>query len=519
MTVTDERRPTLHEVSDLDTSGNGRSRLGGDDSLRTPWRKAPCRSVKGWLARSAATAWIVVLVAAPMVVVTFTVWGGIHRPVAPDQVSIALLKMALVGCLSFMPGWLYVRFLGRRAGALWNEYVLNLHRLGWDRPQFLPEPPQDSQFHAEWRTNGGADVDGARNVYCQKFYAYFGRAVDTAGRDDTTVRTDTMFPVFLATAFISTGWTAVLWDDSFVTAPSSVWDVLKFAFLGAYVFTMQSLVRRFFQSDLRPSAYASALLRFIVVLAFTAALLQLASEPGSTEAVVAFVVGIFPVVALQALQRAAAALLGVVVPTVTADYPLNQIDGLDLWYEARLLEEGIEDMQNLTTANLVDVMLHTRVPVARLVDWVDQAHLYLHLDRAERGVSERRRVDRALRAEREAEGAGGDDPAPGGDGKTAGVPELVKGSVSARSRAGTQTRVALRQLGIRTATDLLKVFPPRKMISACNDRDCRDGCLPCQLPQAGLDVFQIRTLVRVLDQEPGLAPVWNWQANGVPRHR
>ena len=117
-------------------------------------------------------------------------------------------------------------------------------------------------------------------------------------------------------------------------------------------------------------------------------------------------------VALQALQRAAAALLGVVVPTVTADYPLNQIDGLDLWYEARLLEEGVEDMQNLTTANLVDVMLHTRVPVARLVDWVDQAHLYLHLDRAERGVSERRRVDRALQAESEAEGAEGDDPAP-----------------------------------------------------------------------------------------------------------
>jgi hypothetical protein len=55
------------------------------------------------------------------------------------------------------------------------------------------------------------------------------------------------------------------------------------------------------------------------------------------------------------------------------------------------------------------------------------------------------------------------------------------------------------------------------MISACDDRDCCGRCLPCQLPQAGLDAFQIRTLVRVLDQEPGLAPVWNWQANGVPR--
>jgi hypothetical protein len=98
------------------------------------------------------------------------------------------------------------------------------------------------------------------------------------------------------------------------------------------------------------------------------------------------------VIAFQALQRAAAATLRVFVPQLTPDYPLNQLDGLNVWYEARLVEEGIEDMQNLATANLVDVMLHTRVPVARLVDWVDQAQLYLHLDRAERGYRERRLV-------------------------------------------------------------------------------------------------------------------------------
>ncbi|HET6953167.1 MAG TPA: hypothetical protein VFI47_22485 [Acidimicrobiales bacterium] len=517
MTVTEESSPALDRAGGLHGLGDGRARVREVRTSGTPAQETPETSAPGWLARSAATGWLVVLVVAPMVVVTFTVWGGVHRPVAPDQASVALLKVALVGCLSFMPGWLYVRFLGRRAGALWNEYVLHLHRLGWDRPEFLPEPPRDSQFHAAWRDNGGADVDRCRNVYRQKFCAYFGRAADQAEGEDAIVRTDTMFPVFLATAFMSTGWTAVMWDDGFVTAPASAWDVLKFAFLGAYVFTMQSLVRRFFQSDLRPSAYASALLRFIVVLASTAALLQLAAEPGPTEAAVAFVIGIFPVVALQALQRAATGVLGAVVPTATTDYPLNQIDGLDLWYEARLLEEGIEDMQNLTTANLVDVMLHTRVPVARLVDWVDQAHLYLHLDRAERGMSERRRVDKALRAEHAADAGG--DPAPaGGDDGAAGVPALVKGSVSTRSRAGTQTRVALRQLGVRTATDLLKVFPLRRLTATCEGPDPCRGCLPCHLDAAGLDTFQIRTLVRVLDGEPGLAPVWNWQANGVGRH-
>ena len=67
------------------------------------------------------------------------------------------------------------------------------------------------------------------------------------------------------------------------------------------------------------------------------------------------------------------------MPSLEADYPLSQLDGLNIWYEARLLEEGIEDMQNLVSANLVDVMLHSRVPVGRLVDWLDQAHLFLHL--------------------------------------------------------------------------------------------------------------------------------------------
>jgi hypothetical protein len=55
------------------------------------------------------------------------------------------------------------------------------------------------------------------------------------------------------------------------------------------------------------------------------------------------------------------------------------VEGLSIWDQARLLEEGIEDMQNLATANLVDVMLRTRVPISRLVDWLDQAFLCLRM--------------------------------------------------------------------------------------------------------------------------------------------
>jgi hypothetical protein len=71
------------------------------------------------------------------------------------------------------------------------------------------------------------------------------------------------------------------------------------------------------------------------------------------------------------------------VPSLKQDYPLSDLDGLNLWYESRLMEEGVENLQNLVTANLVDLMLNTRIPVDRLVDWVDQGTLYLHLGKPE----------------------------------------------------------------------------------------------------------------------------------------
>ena len=168
--------------------------------------------------------------------------------------------------------------------------------------------------------------------------------------------------------------------------------MLKFGFLGAYAFIIQMLVRRYFQSDLRASAYASSVVRIFVVTIVVAVVYQLPGLQNNPrwEAVAAFVVGFFPIVGMQALQHLAATVLRTVVPSLSSPYPLDQIDGLNVWYEARLLEEGIEDMQNLTTTNLVDVLLHTHVPVGRLIDWIDQAHLYQHLDRTELNRKERR---------------------------------------------------------------------------------------------------------------------------------
>jgi hypothetical protein len=458
-------------------------------------RKGRVRTLLRHVAKVGRSVWVqrkiaAILTNAMVALVLFIAWWFAWPP--SDEVEPAgVLAIAVfaVWSLSFLPGWMYIRFMGQRAGALWDEYVLNLHRLGWDRPGHLPKPPVNSQFYAEWFADGGVLLARRPNIYRQKFDAYYGKSVSESKHGERSpVRIETLFPVLLITATLAVCWTAVLWDPGFVSRPTSVWDVLKFAFLGAYSFILQMLIRRFFQSDLRPSAYASAMLRIIVVLILVAALHQL--MPSSSlrrEAVAAFVIGFFPLVGMQALQRTAAALLRAFVPTLNPPYPLNQIDGLNVWYEARLLEEGIEDMQSLATANFVDVILHTRVPVGRLVDWVDQANLYLHLDRIERGWVERR-----FPMSRE-----------NGQVKTH---RLAHGSVTATSRAGTRTRTALRQLGIGKATDLLKAFPP----------DSAWAAHLRALEKGGLDLNQVRTIVRVLHATPSpLAPVWNWQKRGV----
>jgi hypothetical protein len=397
-----------------------------------------------------------------------------------DWRSLDPLRLFAVWVFSFLPGWLFVRFLGQRAGTLWAEYVEALHRLRMDSPGALPQPARQSRYYAAWKEAVG-DAAPARTLYQAKFDAYYGKDVARAaqlgtpgkdGNDRTQVRTDTLFPVFLATAVLAVGWTAVLRDTSFVTQPSNAADLVKFGFLGAYSFTVQMLMRRFFQSDLRASAYASATLRILTVTILVAVVYQLPGFRGEhmrNSAVVMFVIGFFPLVGMQALTRAGEIFLRTLVPSLNPAYPLNQVDGLNIWYESRLLEEGIEDMENLATADLVDVLLHTRVPVGRLVDWVDQVHLYQHLDRSELSRREARQARR-------------------------------KGD-----RDGSTVRHVLRNCGVRTATDLLKAFPPDEVTPESMS----------WLREQGLNPKALHLIVQVLDDEPALEPVWNWQEGGA----
>lgn len=380
--------------------------------------------------------------------------------------SLTLLELFAVAILSFFPGWLFVRFIGFRAGAVWEEYVLNLHRLGVDAPQHLPRPPINSVYYGGWVAAGGPILARQSTIYQQKFDAYYGRSVSRSG--DGTVKLEALFPLFLFTAAVATGWTAVMWQDGVLSAaPPAAYtslDMMAFAFMGAYVFTIQMLVRRYFQADLKSSAYAGSFVRMTVAIG-TVAVLDRAGGlgDGTVQAALAFLVGSFPLMGLQLLVRLAAKAAKFAVPVLDFPHPLSDIEGLSIWYEARLLEEGIEDMQNLLTANVPEVILHTRVPVGRLVDWIDQAHLCLRLPPLEKD-------DRK---------------------------EPMKSS---------HPRCVLRRVGVRTASGFLDAFPLNG-----------DGVLlstaktSVEAVKADLSAEQLATISRIIDAEPGMETVWRWR--------
>src|SRR5512132_1269225 len=128
--------------------------------------------------------------------------------------------------------------------------------------------------------------------------------------------------------------------------------------------------------------YVSAMARVILVSALITAvhpLWTMQGVPEQTELAFAFLVGFFPELGLRAIRQGLAAVMRALPIGTDERFPLRQLDGVTIWVQARFLEEGIEDMQNLARANLVDLMLHTRMPISRLADWVDQSFLYLRV--------------------------------------------------------------------------------------------------------------------------------------------
>jgi hypothetical protein len=349
---------------------------------------------------------IFVLVVAAVVLATVSL-------AAEDKVL--LLKVFAVVYFSLLPPLLYLQFSSQRTLAVWRDYVGNLYKLRADDPACLPRPPTLSRFHRDWLearerawTEGlvkplvpnetRTDVDMRlewSNQYQLKFRDLFGQIPSfEQPLNVLSLRSTHKLQVVMATVLMTLGWTFVvypetLFDRSFTPAgfelanlPSVPRETFAFAFLGAYFYILQMLVRRYFQNDLKATAYINATMRIVIVILIVWVIDPLLADTTSqaTRSGLAFVIGVFPTVGWQVLQQFLVRKpLGLVVDSLEPKHKLGDLDGLNIWYESRLLEVGVEDMQNLATTDIVDLMLNTRIPLDRIVDWIDQAFLYLRV--------------------------------------------------------------------------------------------------------------------------------------------
>lgn len=262
-------------------------------------------------------------------------------------------KGLLVLVFTLLPASMYGLFINTKGKTLWQEFEGNLARLDPVR--------HSSQI----------------SIYRDKFDAIYG-ATDEAGLNPKLLRGEATFPILLNTFITGLGWIF------FFSAVDSLYDVtastFTFGFLGAYFFSLQMLFRRYLQADLKSSAYTQASQRIVAiwVLSFV---LRIAFTDLTAGPLLAFVLGIFPDTALQMLgQRLSPFSLGFLKErNLKQGYPLHKIEGITVWVESRLLEENIENVQNLVTTNIFDLLLSTNLPPQRIIHWIDQGVLQLHL--------------------------------------------------------------------------------------------------------------------------------------------
>jgi tetratricopeptide (TPR) repeat protein len=166
-------------------------------------------------------------------------------------------------------------------------------------------------------------------------------------------------------------------------------------FLGAYFIALMILYQRYVTDDLMPPLFVAISVRIFMVLIITTVLFATALSPDAAGAaaegaaegaaawpalVVAFAIGIFPSAGVRLLIQAAGRFLSFLrFESFDERLPLGELDGVNVLSELRLHDEYIDNVENMATADIVELFLRTRFPAERIIDWVDQALLQIHL--------------------------------------------------------------------------------------------------------------------------------------------
>lgn len=347
----------------------------------------------------------------------------------PPRWQEAITRLVFVVIAAILPAAMYYLFLAAKRPSLFEEFVANLRRLGLVRPGMnqLELDAYLQKFEASFGIIPESSRERLISLISDGDSAGQQAVPSSAGgrlgqlvafQAANLLSPSVLLPLALSTILIGIGWLLVLpplppngSNASSVAATLMLYkDVtpVSFAFLGAYFFSLQMLFRRFVLSDLRPSAYVAVGQRIVLsVIAVWVMLAILDADVGAvlgpvtsaatgaslgdlssverniatTTMVLAFLIGVFPrilwdffIVALVKMTFAER-----YFRRMTPEMPLSLLDGLTIFHESRLEEEDIENVPNMATVDIVQMMLSTRFAPNRVIDWVDQAILYTAL--------------------------------------------------------------------------------------------------------------------------------------------
>ena len=274
-----------------------------------------------------------------------------------------LVQLAFIAIASLLPVLMFFLFDRFQLGTLRRRLYANLFRLD---PGLANTGEIDAKYGSQIAEAYGADDQGR------------GRLAPGS-----------RWPVLVCAIVITIGWIVALAPvgDSF--APETAKDALAvlvprptalvYGFLGVYFFSLRSIAIRYARGDLKPKAYSYIMVRVLIVAVLSWVLAAIFDGDSKMMLLLAFLFGITPDEFFTFVkERFRGTLPGVTVPEPTR-LPLTDLEGIDLYDLSRLESEGIVNIEGLAHHELFDLIIDTRVPVPRLIDWIDQAILHLHL--------------------------------------------------------------------------------------------------------------------------------------------
>jgi len=284
------------------------------------------------------------------------------------------LQTLFLGLAITFPAFLYYAFDRQRAAALRTRFLADAFRL-------------DDHL---------ATVGEVEARYGDRMKDAFGSAGGRLASDDRVRSGRRRSPVVVATlvlslalvvAFVDVGATGR--DGPLLVLFTPTAAILPFAFLGAYLFAVLTSLRSYLRGDLLPKAYSQIAARMLVVVTLAAVLgaLSQAIAPSATDQpsysawllALAFFAGLVPNTALQFLSESTRRVFPLWGGArMSEPQPLTMIEGIDLYDRARLEQEGVTTIGGLVYGDLIDLMIQTRIPTGRLVDWLDQAVLQIY---------------------------------------------------------------------------------------------------------------------------------------------